>query len=532
MGVDENEFFRQAAVQLCGTLDIEKAVNRCRRYLGDFFPVTRMDLHLFEPGLLAMRIIAQSTLYEDQRFVRIGPLPKQARSQIQEELLKRHDVIIVNDPEENPVAHYMIQWTRKPDVSHMIMLLEVEGNRLGVLAISADGKNRYTKSDAHLLSLLHDPFAIAMSNALRYQEVLKLKDMLADDNRYLHQELLRISGDEIVGKDGGLKGVMEMVRQVASLDSPVLLLGETGVGKEVIANAIHYSSHRKDGPFIKVNCGAIPGSLLDSELFGHEKGAFTGAITQRRGRFERAHGGTIFLDEIGELPHQAQIRLLRVLQNKEIERVGGSKSVHVDIRIIIATHQNLENMVASNQFREDLWFRLNVFPIVIPPLRERKGDIHALVRYFVDRKSRELKIHPPPKPAPGAIDGLKSYHWPGNVRELENIIERSLIRSRGQKEGDPLLFESLDLAEPEEENIPLSAFSDHDHKILKLDEAMSFHIKHALKLAEGKIEGPYGAAELLGINPHTLRGRMKKLGIPYGRKHDMTDNRVVFLGDK
>ncbi len=518
MKVDENQFFRQAAVQLCGTLDIEKAVNRCRRYLGDFFPVTRMDLHLFEPGLRAMRIIAQSTLYEDQRFVKIGPLPEEARAKIQGELLKRNDVIIVNNPEENPVARYMIQWTMKPDVSHMIMLLEVEGNRLGVLAISADGKNRYTKSHAHLLSLLHDPFAIAMSNALRYQEVLKLKDMLADDNRYLHQELLRISGDEIIGRDGGLKGVMEMARQVASLDSPVLLLGETGVGKEIIANAIHYSSHRKDGPFIKVNCGAIPGSLLDSELFGHEKGAFTGAITQRRGRFERAHRGTIFLDEIGELPPPAQIRLLRVIQNKEIERVGGTKSVHVDIRIISATHQNLEDMVMKNQFREDLWFRLDVFPIAIPPLRQRKEDIPALVRYFVDRKSRELKIHPPPKPAAGAVDGLKSYHWPGNVRELENIIERSLIRSRGQKAGTPLSFESLDLPTPKDESIPQSPFSIRDHKIMKLDEAMAVHIQHALTLAKGKVEGPYGAAELLGMNPHTLRGRMKKLGIPYGRK--------------
>jgi len=518
MGVDENEFFRQATVQLCGSLDIEKAVNRCRRYLGEFFPVTRMDLHLFEQALRTMRIIAQSTLYEDQRFVRIGPLPKQARSQIQEELLKRHDVIIVNNPEENPVAQYMIQWTRKSDVSHMIMLLEVEGNRLGVLAISADGKNRYTKSDAHLLSLLHDPFAIAMSNALRYQEVFKLKDMLADDNRYLHQELLRISGDEIVGKDGGLKRVMEMVRQVASLDSPVLLLGETGVGKEVMANAIHYSSHRKDGPFIKVNCGAIPGSLLDSELFGHEKGAFTGAITQRRGRFERAHGGTIFLDEIGELPLPAQIRLLRVLQNKEIERVGGTKSVPVDIRVIIATHQELEKMVESNEFREDLWFRINVFPIEIPPLRQRREDVPALVNYFVDRKSRELKIYPPPRLADGAVDLLKFYHWPGNVRELEKMIERGLIRSRGQEEWAPLTFEDLDLPETKDEGVPLPVFSDPNHKILCLDEAMSVHIKHALQLAKGKVEGANGAAELLGINPHTLRAKMKKLEIPYGRK--------------
>ena len=219
-----------------------------------------------------------------------------------------------------------------------------------------------------------------------------------------------------------------MVRLVASLNSPVLLLGETGVGKEVIANAIHYSSPRKDGPFIKVNCGAIPDTLIDSELFGHEEGAFTGATTKKRGRFERAHKGTILLDEIGELPPPAQIRLLRVIQNKEVERVGGTKPIPVDIRVIAATHRNLKEMVSKNEFREDLWFRLNVFPITIPPLRERKEDIHALVQHFAERKSKELKFHTVPTLATGAIDRLKSYHWPGNVRELENVVERALIQ--------------------------------------------------------------------------------------------------------
>ena len=214
--------------------------------------------------------------------------------------------------------------------------------------------------------------------------------MLADDNRYLYDELRSVSGDEIIGSDFGLKTVMEMVRQVAPLDSPVLLLGETGTGKEVIANAIHYSSPRKDGPFIKVNCGAIPETLLDSELFGHEKGAFTGAISQKRGRFERADKGTIFLDEIGELPLQAQVRLLSVLQTREIERVGGTSPIPVDIRIISATHRDLEEMIASRRFREDLWFRLNVFPITIPPLRQRREDIPALLHHLMERKSREL----------------------------------------------------------------------------------------------------------------------------------------------
>jgi len=218
------------------------------------------------------------------------------------------------------------------------------------------------------------------------------------------------------------------------------LLGETGTGKEVFANAIHYSSPRKNGPFIKVNCGAIPETLLDSELFGHEKGAFTGAVSQKRGRFERANKGTIFLDEIGELPAPAQVRLLRVLQTKEIERVGGATSIPVDVRIISATNRNLQEMIASGRFREDLWFRLNVFPIMIPPLRQRREDIPALVHHLIERKSKELKLTGRPVLAPGAIDRLMAHEWPGNVRELENMIERSLIQHRG---AGALSFETL-----------------------------------------------------------------------------------------
>ena len=229
-----------------------------------------------------------------------------------------------------------------------------------------------------------------MSNTLKHREVVQLTNLLADDNRYLYRELRHISGDDIVGANFGLKEVMEKVRHVAALDSPVLLLGETGVGKDVIANAIHYSSSRKEGPFVKVNCGAIPESLIDSELFGHEKGAFTGATSQKRGRFERADNGTIFLDEIGELPPQAQVRLLRVLQDKEIERLGGTKTIQLDIRIIAATNRNLEEMVKAGQFREDLWFRLNVFPVWIPPLLQRKADIPSLFNHFILQQSKEL----------------------------------------------------------------------------------------------------------------------------------------------
>jgi transcriptional regulator with GAF, ATPase, and Fis domain len=362
-----------------------------------------------------------------------------------------------------------------------------------------------------LFSLLKEPFAIALSNTLKHQEVLRLKDLLADDNRYLHRELRNLSGDEIVGAEFGLKGVMAMARQVAPLSSPVLLLGETGVGKDVIANAIHYSSPRKDGPFVKVNCGAIPETLLDSELFGHEKGAFTGALSQKRGRFERADQGTLFLDEIGELPPQAQVRMLRVLQYKEIERVGGTNPISIDIRLIAATNRNLEEMVKAKQFREDLWFRLNVFPLRIPPLRERKEDIPALVRHFVHRKSRELKLSEPPPIARGVIDRLVAYPWPGNVREMENVIERALIISKGA----PLTFDDLTGGKPSETSFVPGGTQDTP---LKLDEIVSRHIRLVLGMAKGKIHGKGGAAEVLGINPSTLRNRMNQLRIPYGRK--------------
>jgi transcriptional regulator with GAF, ATPase, and Fis domain len=387
----------------------------------------------------------------------------------------------------------------------------VEGKRLGALVLLAEGRDRFSAEQARLFSLLNEPFALALSNTLEHQEILKLKNLLADDNRYLHRELLHLSGDQIIGAEFGLKETMEMVRQVAPLGSPVLLLGETGVGKDVIANAIHYSSPRKDGPFIKINCGAIPETLLDSELFGHEKGAFTGAFSQKRGRFERADQGTIFLDEIGELPPPAQIRMLRVLQYKEIERVGGTDPVPVDIRLIAATNRDLESMVQAKQFREDLWFRLNVFPIYVPSLRKRKGDIPALVHHFLERKSRELRVSPTPPLAVGAIDRLTAYSWPGNVRELENVIERAIIVSKGRS----LTFENLFVAGAETKPSPPV---NPTEKPLQLDQIISDHIRSVLQLTRGKIHGPGSAAELLGINPSTLRNRMNQLGIPYGRR--------------
>jgi transcriptional regulator with GAF, ATPase, and Fis domain len=319
----------------------------------------------------------------------------------------------------------------------------------------------------------------------------------------------------MVGADSGLKQVMNMVRQVAPVTSPVLLVGETGVGKEVIANAILNRSNRKDKPFIKVNGGAIPENLIDSELFGHEKGAFTGAIAQKRGRFERADKGTIFLDEIGDLHLQAQTRLLRVIQQKEIERVGGIRPIPVDVRIIAATHRDLEEMIDEGRFREDLWFRLNIFPIMIPPLRQRKDDIPGLVHHFIERKSKELKIHSLPKVLPESMERLKAYHWPGNVRELENLVERALIQCRGKEDGRTLTFDHFLYPAKKGER---DADTHKPYELLSFDVALSRHIRKALQLTHGKIYGKDGAARLLEINPNTLRSKMKKMGISPGAK--------------
>lgn len=519
MSVDENIFFREAALRICSSLDIEEALKVCFDYVKRYIPMNRMLLHLYDADLNLTRLVASAGDDVREKPERILPMPEKGRkeraAEFQSDLLMNGEVIRVwNQPdEEKGIPEILERLGLNAKTSLMNMLLKLGRKQIGSLALFADGLNRYTAEHERLLKLLKGPFTIAISNALEHQEVMRLKDMLADDNRYLFDELRTASGDEIVGSDFGLKAVMRKVQQVARLDSPVLLLGETGTGKEVIANAIHYSSPRREGPLIKVNCGAIPETLLDSELFGHEKGAFTGAISQKRGRFERANKGTIFLDEIGELPPQAQVRLLRVLQAREIERVGGTNSIPVDVRIISATHRNLQEMIASGRFREDLWFRLNVFPITIPPLRERREDIPALVHHFLERKAKEIKLTAKPVLAEGAIDGLMSYDWPGNVRELENLIERALIQSR----GEVLSFETLLAPQfPVCREAARAAGGKTD--MLPLDEINAQHIRQALERAGGKINGPGGAAELLGLHPNTLRKRMNKLGVPFGRR--------------
>jgi len=511
----DRDFFWEITKRICGNLEIEEGLRTCMEHISQHMPADVIFLARHERDLGVMRIVARASKEKGEKMDVLIPLSDQARKAISNARQAWQDdklppVLVINKSEEEPVARCILEGLGEPPSSAMSLPLIVKDQVVGTLALIAEGNDRFEKHHAQLYATLRGPFFVAMSNALKHREILKLKDLLVDDNRYLQSELQRLSGDEVIGANFGLKDVMHKVQQVATLGSPVLLLGETGVGKDIIANTIHYSSSRSDGPFVSVNCGAIPETLLDSELFGHEKGAFTGAIAQKRGRFERADRGTIFLDEIGELPPQAQVRLLKVLQSKEIERVGGVKTISLDIRIIAATNRDLEEMVRNQLFREDLWFRLNVFPILIPPLRERRSDIPALLQHFISLKTRELKLPTIPSLSAGAIDLFMEYHWPGNVRELQNVIERALILNP----SGPLTFEHLSLKHPRK----TLEMREHSEETDTIDEVLSRHIRRVLSRTKGKVNGPDGAAALLGINPSTLRNRMKKLGIDYGRR--------------
>ncbi|MBU1172795.1 MAG: sigma 54-interacting transcriptional regulator [Proteobacteria bacterium] len=509
------DFFYQATLRICGSLDIDTMLANSFEYIRTFIPANAISLSLFDIDKKVLNVISRIVDPGLSKPPKSLALTTEAFEYIKQ--YESHDdpKALVNYPEKHPVLKLVWQALGKPASSYIASRLEVEGQHIGMVTLMAKGNNRYSQTHLDMLNLLQGPFAIAMSNGLRHTELLRLKEILADDNRFLNRQLHHKAGDEIIGEHLGLKDVMGMVRQVAPLSSQVLLLGETGVGKEIIANAIHYSSERADGPFIKVNCGAIPESLIDSELFGHEKGAYTGAIDTKRGRFERADKGTIFLDEIGELPPQAQVRLLRVIQSKEFERVGGTKPIPVNIRIIAATHRNLEEMVRNKSFREDLWFRLNVFPITIPPLRHRTEDIPDLVNYFIERKSKEMNLRFIRKPAPGSMELLQDYSWPGNVRELENVVERALIRSVNLP---PEKWLNFDMTTFEINNQEFPSLPRPMPGSLKIDDVMKHHIESVLKITNGKIQGENGAAAMLGINPSTLRKRMIKLGVPYGRK--------------
>ncbi len=374
------------------------------------------------------------------------------------------------------------------------------GRPLGTLVVASLQEETFPQKDADLLHHVANQIAIAVENALSYRQVVDRANKLSEERLYLQDEIrTEYNFEEIIGESRALKMILEQLQTVAPTDSTILILGETGTGKELIARAIHNLSGRRERTLVKVNCAAIPTGLLESELFGHEKGAFTGAIAQRVGRFELAHRGTIFLDEVGDIALELQPKLLRVLQEQEFERLGSARTIRVDVRLVAATNADLAQKVAQNQFRSDLYYRLNVFPVVIPPLRERREDIPLLVRYFAQKYARRMKKPIEAIPTK-AMTTLSEYHWPGNVRELENFIERAVILSPG-----------ADLHVPLSELKPLTGNATNGAKTLEGIERE--HILKILRQTNWIIGGRSGAATQLGMQRSTLQSRMKKLGI-------------------
>jgi formate hydrogenlyase transcriptional activator len=371
---------------------------------------------------------------------------------------------------------------------------------LGTLNVGRLDDHPFSEDEVEFLCRIASHVAIAVENASAYRQIAELKEKLAGEKLYLEDEIrTEHNFEEIIGESTVIKKVLKLVETVATTPSTVLIHGETGTGKELIARAIHHLSSRRERTFVKLNCAAIPLGLLESELFGHEKGAFTGAISQKVGRFELAHQGTLFLDEIGDIPLELQAKLLRVLQEQEFERLGGTRTIGVDVRLIAATNRDLTKMVAEKEFREDLYYRLNVFPVGVPPLRERRDDIPLLVRYFVQQFARRADKRIETIRAE-TMEALTRWPWPGNIRELQNVIERAVILSSGSHL-----------------EVPLSEFKSQETTgaavVGSLATVEKEHIERAIREARGVIGGPLGAAAILGMKRTTLQAKMRKLGI-------------------
>ena len=489
--IDKHEFYYQASRRLLGTAKIEQAYQNCLQYISSFIPAELLGLHFFDIGLGIIETVVDAGLDKAELMSQSTTLTAEAHDLVLATGVPNEPgYLIIERASDDEMARQLGLDLGTPDDSAIVLDLAVDGVYLGFVTVSNQKAEQFTPEHAELFKMLHDPLALTCNQYIRFRDVHRLKELIKDNARQMQNDLMHSIGEEVIGADFGLKAVMDAVRQVAPRDSSVLLLGETGVGKEIIALALHRLSQRQDEAFVKVNCGSIPPGLMESELFGHEKGAFTGAIRQRRGCFERADGGTVLLDELGELTPEAQVRLLRVLA---------------------ATNRDLEAMVEAGTFRQDLFFRLNVFPIRIPPLRKRMADIPTLTQHFIHKKARQMGLPDLPLSAAGAIDRLMDYHWPGNVRELENVVEREIIiRPQG-----PLRFADI---RPLAANHRTEGQKPDEAELVALDQVLIRYISKVLRKTGGKVEGPGGAAEILQVNPSTLQNRMKKLGIPFGRQ--------------
>jgi transcriptional regulator with GAF, ATPase, and Fis domain len=463
---------------------------------------------------------------EEQKFIVTHSTEKKDTSDVEDitiphpdlpyysKILTDGQMFIFSHPDEiTDEGRHDKEWVIKHDIkSHIAVPVEIGGELIGTLAFTSITKNVYWNMEVlQNLVVISKIFGNALYRKnsdkklkAAYDEISLLKDKLQDENIVLQEEIILEHNPEmILGDSKILKEALYKLEQVSPTEATILLLGETGVGKELFARAAHTQSKRHERPLIKVNCAALPSNLIESELFGHEKGAFTGAVSSRKGRFELADKGTIFLDEIGELPLELQSKLLRVLQEGEIEKLGSSEVINVDCRVIAATNRNLSKEVEEGKFREDLFYRLNVFPIQVPALRERIGDLKPLVEKFVSENNKKLgrKIK---RISNRTMQNLINYSWPGNIRELQNVIERAMILSQG---------EELNIADSDSPAVKAKGSTQEEKLILSLEEHEKKYIIEILKKTNGKIFGAGGAGELLGIHPETLRSRMKKLGI-------------------
>ncbi len=494
----------------CRHIEIDASLRRIASLLSAELPVETVALYLIDAHKKALELLGFVSVNGDRTspppqlvlgHKGVNELARWCRSSsLQESTVTETPSLFDHELLDGLGAHLMA-----------VPLCSQHGS-LGVLFLGTSSEP-FKPREQKLAELLREPMSVALENDRRLHELVALREAAEADKRKLLNRLGREKfEDVIVGAESGLSAVMERVALVSRSDVPVLLLGETGSGKEVIARAIHDRSLRAKGPFIRVNCGAIPPELLDSELFGHERGSFTGAVAERKGWFERADEGTLFLDEVGELPLAAQVRLLRVLQEGMFERVGAERALHVDVRIIAATHSDLARRVQERTFREDLWYRIAVFPIVLPPLRERKQDIPDLAMHFAQRAARRFGLRQQ-TPAQQDIELLSSYDWPGNIREFASVMDRAAILGDGNSLE---IAKALGVAWSAKTGTPLSVPQrDSAGPASTLDAAMRQHIERALVACRGRIEGPRGVAVLLGVNPHTLRARMRKLGIDW-----------------
>ena len=461
------------------------------------------NLALYDPAIHSLRLHALVSPKEAEPLAEGLPVPIAGTPS--GEVFTSREPLVLNNLEaqtDRYSSEFMQRWIGLGLKSGCWLPLHHRGRPLGVLVVGSLKESAFTEKDVLVLSHAANQVAIAIDNAETFRQVAELKERLSEEKAYLEEELrTEYNFEEIVGESAALKRVLKQVETVAPTDATVLILGETGTGKELVARAIHSLSARRERTFVKLNCAAIPSGLLESELFGHEKGAFTGAISQKIGRLELAHQGTLFLDEVGDIPLELQPKLLRALQEKEFERLGSTRTIPVDVRLIAATNRDLAQMVKDREFRSDLYYRLKVFPVSVPPLRDRREDIPILVHYFVQKHARRMNKEIETIP-PQAMQALERWRWPGNVRELENLIERAVILSSGSVLRVPLA-----------ELGPAGADEAAPLAVTTLESAEREHILRALRETGGLIAGPRGAATRLGLKRTTLNAKMRKLGI-------------------